>query len=124
MFSVPNAASVDAHLFGKYWIGLDAPRHMSVFHLGTLRQLLEATGYSIEAAYCFYGRYTTFGLSIQQWLRAHWRPSPRRRLAERLLFWPVWRFGTLPYFWLIDQWRRGAILTIRARPTPVTESRK
>jgi len=116
LFSVPNASSIDARLFGRYWIGLDAPRHMSVFTLRALRRLLGETGFRIEAAYCFYGRYTTFALSTQQWLRAHRPPSASRRRLERVLFFPGWRFLTLPYFYLIDQWRLGAILTIRARP--------
>lgn len=116
VFSVPNASSIDARLFGRYWIGLDAPRHMSVFNLHILRRLLGETGFTIEAAYCFYGRYTTFALSVQQWLRAHWRPSLGRRVVERVLFFPGWRFITLPYFWLVDRSGVGAIVTVRARP--------
>lgn len=116
ILSVPNADSVDAWLFGRYWIGLDAPRHMSVFSVATLRRLLEETGFKIEEAYCFYGRYTTFALSLQQWLRAHRRRTASRRLVERVLFLPIWRFLSLPYFWVVDQLKRGAIITVRARP--------
>lgn len=119
VFSVPNADSIDAHLFGRYWIGLDAPRHMSVFKPQNLRRLLSETGFTIEKAYSFYGRYTTFALSVQQWLHAHWGPSTRRTLVERILFWPYWRSLTLPYFWLIDRCGFGAILTIRARPRSI-----
>jgi SAM-dependent methyltransferase len=114
--SVPNGDSVDARLFGRYWIGLDAPRHMSVFNRTSLQRLMRDTGYTIEAAYCYYGRYTTFALSLQQWLRAHLRRSALRRGLERGLSWPLWRYLTLPYFWTLDQWRLGAILTLRARP--------
>jgi SAM-dependent methyltransferase len=114
--SVPNGGSLDARLFGRYWIGLDAPRHMSVFNLKSLRRLLGETGFELEAAYSFYGRYTTFALSIQQWLRSRWRPSPRRAQVERLLFFPAWRFLTWPYFRIIDQLGLGAIITVRARP--------
>lgn len=117
VFSVPNGGSVDARLFGPYWIGLDQPRHMSVFTLETLRQLLNTTGFKIEAAYCFYGRYTAFALSLQIWLHAQLRPSRLRRLLEAGLFLPIWRYVTLPYFWLIDRLKRGSIITIRARPT-------
>lgn len=114
--SVPNGDSFDAKIFGRYWIGLDPPRHMSVFNLDGLRRLMQSAGFEIETAYCFYGRYTTSALSWQMWLHAHLRPSTLRRLIERMLFVPVWRYITLPYFWTIDQLRRGAIITVRARP--------
>jgi SAM-dependent methyltransferase len=114
--SVPNAGGLDARLFGRYWIGLDAPRHMSVFTPASLRRLLADTGFEIESAFCFYGRYTTFALSVRQWLHARWPDTPQRRAVERLIFLPVWRYLTLPTFWLVDQWRRGAILTVRCRP--------
>jgi SAM-dependent methyltransferase len=116
IMSVPNGGSLDAKLFGRYWIGLDQPRHMSIFNLAGLQRLLESSGFEIERAYCFYGRYTTFALSCQIWLHAHARPSKLRRVLERGLFLPVWRYLTLPYFWLLDHMRRGAIIAIRARP--------
>lgn len=116
IFSVPNAGGLDTALFGRYWIGLDAPRHMSVFTLAGLERLLTSAGYRIERAYCYYGRYTTFALSLQQWLRAHWSRSAFRVGLERVLFWPVWRYLTWPWFWMVDQFRLGAIITVRARP--------
>ncbi len=116
LLSVPNADSFDARLFGPYWIGLDQPRHMSVFHLVGLTRLLESAGFEVVNAYCFYGRYTAFALSCQIGLHAHLKPSARRRWLERLLFFPLWRYVTLPYFWLIDQAQRGSILTIHAHP--------
>ncbi len=39
VFWVPNADSWDARLFGAYWRGLDAPRHLYVFTPDTMRQL-------------------------------------------------------------------------------------
>jgi SAM-dependent methyltransferase len=119
ILSVPNASSIDARLFGPYWIGLDPPRHMSAFTLAGLKRLLTETDFEVEAAYCFYGRYTAFALSAQQWLHAHLHRSSSRRLLERLLFLPVWRYLTLPYFWTLDRLRLGAIITIRAHPKMV-----
>ncbi len=113
--SVPHADSVDARLFGRYWIGLDPPRHLSVFTRAGLRRLFQEAGFEVEATYCFYGRYTTFALSLKQWLHAHLKPTSGRRLIEQILFFPIWRYLTLPYFWLIDQLQLGAIITIRAR---------
>ncbi len=113
--SVPNADSIDARLFGRYWIGLDAPRHLSVFSLNGLKRLFTETGFELEKAYCFYGRYTTFALSVQQLLRAQLKAYLLRELLEKMLFIPIWRYLTLPYFWVVDQLGLGAIITVRAR---------
>lgn len=44
VFWIPNAASLDARLFGANWRGLDAPRHLYIFTPGTIRKLGEAAG--------------------------------------------------------------------------------
>lgn len=45
---LPNADSVEARLFGRYWIGFDAPRHLTTFSAGTLGRTLAATGFRVE----------------------------------------------------------------------------
>ncbi|MEP7289219.1 MAG: class I SAM-dependent methyltransferase [Chloroflexota bacterium] len=44
VFWVPNAKSWDARLFGVYWRGLDAPRHLYIFTPDTMRRLCEVAG--------------------------------------------------------------------------------
>ena len=44
---IPNFGSYEAKLFGKYWIGLDIPRHMVHFSEPVVRRLLEDCGFSI-----------------------------------------------------------------------------
>lgn len=46
--SVPNIASYEARLFGKYWRGLDLPRHITHFSSETLDSLLNNSGYSVD----------------------------------------------------------------------------
>lgn len=46
---LPNADSVEARLFGRYWIGYDAPRHLTTFSVGTLGRLLATTGFRIDS---------------------------------------------------------------------------
>jgi SAM-dependent methyltransferase len=48
--TVPNIASVEARLFGKYWIGLDVPRHITHFDLSSLTRLLAEAGFRIRTA--------------------------------------------------------------------------
>jgi SAM-dependent methyltransferase len=45
---LPNVDSIEARLFGRYWIGFDAPRHLSTFSAGTLGRTLTATGFFVE----------------------------------------------------------------------------
>lgn len=46
--SVPNIFSNEARLFGKYWRGLDLPRHITHFSSETLGNLLENSDYSVD----------------------------------------------------------------------------
>ena len=48
--TIPNIASVEARLFGKYWIGLDVPRHITHFDLRSLTRLLAEAGFRIRLA--------------------------------------------------------------------------
>jgi hypothetical protein len=112
--SVPNLDSVDAGRFGRFWTGLDAPRHFSVFRKRDIVRLMEETGYRVIRTYCFYGRYTTFANSVVLWLRARVRNVTLRHGLEAVVRFPLWRYLALPYFALLDRMERGAILTVVA----------
>ena len=43
--SVPNGGGFERQLFGKYWLGYDAPRHLQVFTAVRLKSLLEESGF-------------------------------------------------------------------------------
>lgn len=45
--SVPNIDSFEARTFGRRWIGLDIPRHLTHFSRSTLTELLERSGFQI-----------------------------------------------------------------------------
>jgi SAM-dependent methyltransferase len=45
---IPNAGSIESRLFGRYWIGYDAPRHLTTFTAGTLGRMLTAAGFRIH----------------------------------------------------------------------------
>lgn len=113
--SVPNANSVDAKLFGRYWVGLDFPRHLYVFSTSTLTALLEKAGLRPERFFCFYGRYTTFALSLSLWLNARIHSRAWQRRLRAFLLLPVFRYLTMPYFLTLDALKLGAIITVRAK---------
>ncbi len=45
--SVPNFASLERRIFGKWWVGLDAPRHLQQFTPKSLRFVLEAAEFEV-----------------------------------------------------------------------------
>lgn len=47
IISVPNIDSFEARMFGRRWIGLDIPRHLTHFSRSTLISLLERSGFEI-----------------------------------------------------------------------------
>lgn len=44
-FSVPNAGSWERIVFGRHWLGYDAPRHLQMFQIRSLRRLLGEEGF-------------------------------------------------------------------------------
>jgi SAM-dependent methyltransferase len=44
---VPNAASWQFRLFGRYWNGIDVPRHLHDFRAVDVRRLLESIGFEL-----------------------------------------------------------------------------
>lgn len=47
LISVPNVASFEARLFGKYWSGLDLPRHVVHFKEPVLIRMIESAGFTV-----------------------------------------------------------------------------
>jgi len=80
VFWVPNARSLDARLFGKYWRGLDAPRHLYIFTPDTLRKLLDAAG--MKTTLVTYSPLPNdWAGSVEFWLKAHGVPAYLARWA-------------------------------------------
>lgn len=44
---LPNSDSDAARILGKYWIGYDAPRHLTVFTVSTVRRALQQNGFRL-----------------------------------------------------------------------------
>lgn len=51
ILEVPNAAGWGAQLFGRYWSGLDFPRHLVHFTPGTMRAMVEKAGGRVLGAF-------------------------------------------------------------------------
>ena len=67
---VPNVATWDARLFGPYWVGYDAPRHLYIYSPATLTAFLHKTGFRVDRMRSLILGYPPFALSVQFWLEA------------------------------------------------------
>ncbi len=105
----PQLESLDGWLFGNYWIGLDAPRHLYIFPRPVMTRMLNLAGFEIIQQKCW-GGYFGFVYSMDFWLRAR-----GKRLDKRIEHSLVLRAATLPLFWAIDRLGRGTSITIVAR---------
>jgi SAM-dependent methyltransferase len=112
---LPLLDSWDRRLFGRYWVGWDAPRHLSTFSLSTLKQMLEQTGFRLERASSISGSYPTFALSVRFWAQEHLGPRAQDglRLALDSL---ALRTIAGPFFYAMDRIALGTVVTVIARP--------
>jgi SAM-dependent methyltransferase len=82
---VPDGSGLEARLFGRFWLGLDVPRHLAVFTPPTLRRALDQAGLVIESCRPQYlpdSGYRSLRLLLEQ--RHGPSTGPGRRLVLRL----------------------------------------
>jgi|YNPNPStandDraft_1061719.scaffolds.fasta_scaffold56234_1 ubiquinone/menaquinone biosynthesis C-methylase UbiE len=112
VFTTPNLESLDARLFGPFWIGYDLPRHLQVFSYRTMRTLTDKSGFRILDARCLYGSYAAAASSIRFWMRARYRDAKWLMMGERALFSLPLRILVAPYFFVMDKLRLSSALTV------------
>jgi len=113
--TLPNPDSVDAKLFGGYWAGWDIPRHLQIFSLPVIKQLLDETRWEMSEMFCMSGRHWLFNLSLEHFLNHHVKSKFLRHLILTIArSYPI-RILTLPYFALIEKMKKGSVMVIFAR---------
>jgi 2-polyprenyl-3-methyl-5-hydroxy-6-metoxy-1,4-benzoquinol methylase len=112
ILKLPNLDSLEAKVFGKYWAGLDAPRHLFVFNKMTIRKMLAKNKFQISEIKTGIGSFPNFILSLQFWMTAHQiRSSQRKKILSVLKFLLVRTF-LAPFFYLVDQAGYGSYMII------------
>ncbi len=111
----PNLDSLDARLFGKYWAGFDAPRHLYVFDNHSMEEMLRLAGFSIFEKSTQVGGYLNFVKSIRFALTGNKISSTIRTPIIRLLSSLPVRIAFSPLFFLKDSGLRGSELIIVAK---------
>lgn len=105
IFSVPNLASISRYLFGRAWIGWDAPRHFHLFTARVIKQLLEQAGLKLIDQRCILGEEGVFALSLES--------IPLARRFTRSIGWAtvlLWPYKQVAY-----ALNRGGVITFAAR---------
>jgi SAM-dependent methyltransferase len=113
--TLPNWESLDRRLFGRYWIGFDAPRHLHVFPNAVLQDLLGQTGFAVVENKCQFGGYFTFITSVRTWLHTRAQTRLWPTLVEKLIDIHGIRLLFEPFFMLMDQAGLGGIRFVVAR---------
>jgi SAM-dependent methyltransferase len=111
---VPNADSRDAAFFGPYWSGWEPPRHFYAFGKDQLAAMLAKHGFEVKRSSCRFGSYMTFALSIRFWMVGKGIKPDRRAKITRLIYHPITRLLTAPFFFLLSLDQRGSSMTVAA----------
>lgn len=116
IFSIPNVESLEARVFGSFWLGWDLPRHLYLFPRRQLRIILAELGFGAVEDQCIAGSHAAAGLSLDFWSQK-WLPRDsalRQRLVKLYLSLPV-RLGLSLPFWILDRFRACSLITVFAR---------
>lgn len=115
VISLPNPDCIEAKIFGRYWAGLDAPRHLYIFSRSTLKQLLILTGFEIQKITSFTGRHHVLALSLGFWLDDQVPSKKLRNWLKRTINSLPLRLLTFPYYAIADRLNQSSVMTVFAR---------
>lgn len=105
VFSVPNLDSFSRYLFGRAWIGWDAPRHLHLFSEEVIERLLAMTGFEMVQHSCILGEEGAFALSLES--MGH---SKKLKQVIGLATTGLWPYRQVAY-----SLNKGAIMTFAAQ---------
>lgn len=114
VFSVPNPASVEAHLFGANWVGWERPRHLTLIPPKLLSAYLHKTGLELKQIESFNGRLRLTLLSIEFVLKAHNIPEQKWRRYLNMAYNMPLRLATWPLYKLGEYFNKTSIMTVFA----------
>jgi len=112
LIRIPNGGSWDAKIFGKYWAGVDAPRHLYIFDPQTIAALTKKTGFKILRTNGNLGSYNSAVISLRFWLASKNVAEKNRQRMEKILIHPIARLLTAPLFYFPGFGSRGPFLIV------------
>jgi SAM-dependent methyltransferase len=114
VLEVPDGDSLQARVFGRFWAGLDVPRHLYVFCANTLKTLLAAARFEIAAVEHLSGGYHSFAMSVGFLLQGTVRSETLRGALTTCVSSRVAHAATYPYFQLMRRLGNSPSLTVFA----------
>ncbi len=114
---VPNVDSLQAKIFGRFWAGLDAPRHLYVFSPEDLSNMLRKSGFQIKNKSFGSASYLVFSLSLRFWMVEKGIQKSVRQGILWILNHPVSRLISAPFFYLTGFLDKGPLLVVTAHRT-------
>ncbi len=81
----PNAGSLEARLFGRWWFPWELPRHLYHFEKTTLSRMLEQAGFRVQRMRTGVGSLFFMASLERFWMHRFGRALPFRRLVEQLI---------------------------------------
>lgn len=113
----PNAAALDLAIFGRFWSGFHAPRHIVLFSRRGLERLARAAGFSGAAVWPFADP-AQWAISVQNALQAS--RMFRRRLTSGLAWYTAFlALGLVPLAWLQNLWPRRSTAMLAVSRIPL-----
>lgn len=113
--SIPNLNSLEARVFGPYWLGWDLPRHLYQFPLDVLEKILAELGFHRVSMLCLATAHAALGLSILYALKAKGKyESFWGNLILRIYHAKLARLALSPLLKVMDLLRLSSLIVVFA----------
>jgi SAM-dependent methyltransferase len=113
--STPNPKCVERYLFGPYWAGWDAPRHLYIYSPEVLKRALNRAGFEVLGISSYSGGYSVLALTLENLLRDRLAKGRLRRILNAVIKSPIARAAGYPYYFLAGQLNISSVMTVFAR---------
>lgn len=114
IIKVPNPRCWQARLFGSFWVGYDAPRHLFGYPKPTLTHKLDALGFDLIAIQSLAGGFYTFMESLGFWINAQGLEN-LGNISHHAAQSTLVRVASAPVFTLLRKLGLGSSLTYFTR---------
>jgi 2-polyprenyl-3-methyl-5-hydroxy-6-metoxy-1,4-benzoquinol methylase len=116
VFSIPNLESLDARVFGKYWVGWELPRHLYLFPQEQLTKVLDSIGFEFLDKRFGTGSHSALRLSLDFWSQSWEARHPKLRRNLLALYQSLFVRGLLFIPLAIqDRLKQSTLMTVYAR---------
>jgi len=120
-FSIPNLDSLEARIFGPYWVGWDLPRHLYLFPRQALEEILDEVGLKVAEYRCISSSYSVLGLSLDFWAQSWGEDHPHLKASLLQVYNSLpMRALLVPLLWSLDRLKRSTLITVFAQKASVS----